>query len=646
MSEELLHCPLITDYTNTIGLSTDVLEKLFVLRKWDIEAGTPIPFKWPTLLRTELSPGVPLNLRQYQIQMVHHLCRMPKFICGDAVGLGKTIEAIAAAAWMKERFPKAKIIILATKSTTWQWHDEIVRFSHLRPYVMQDTYRGMSGQNARMSQMINFLEGDKKDILICKYSSLIGKRRVIEDRDGIKKREQVSQEIKAFSAIFKEHGNNIILITDECQKYKTPGTMTRKLVLALSRYTGKTWALSATVIKNGLDEFYNIAYAIGVRPLGDLADFAENFCNFYEQYIGQGRHIPMLSGYKNVPRFKEQLRPFFLGRSQKQVKEPLPILSTLFHPIDLDEKQSKLLLEDIPSGKFQLPPALIKVAGEIYEKERDPNNQMTMLSVQQLVANHWALIDRNDEKNFHTTTLSPKEEALLDMLDGDFRGEKVIVFTKYKSWIDRLEWLTKNGHLTKRHFLRITGDESEKQRNVNKALFQDPESEHDLIVINSAGIEGINLQQAAHMIALDLPWSFGDLIQLVGRMVRMASPHSTCTLHVIVARGTVDECTVETLKSKKGVFEKILGESHSAGLLDDKLLFDLDSGMEHVGSDSEFKSMLYAHARSLGMKTFLEGSQIVAAAENADYKMIFEKKRKTSRKRVLSDEEIDKKWNL
>jgi SNF2 family DNA or RNA helicase len=650
MAEELLRCPLITNYTSTIGINPDVLEKLFVLRQWDIEKGDPIPFKWPALLRKELSPGVPLDLRQYQIQMVHHLCRMPKFINGDAVGLGKTIEAIAAAAWLKERFPDAKVVILATKSTTWQWYDEIIRFSLLQPYVMQDTYKGMSGHNARLAQMMTFLEDKglrKKDVMICKYSSLIGKRRIIEDKDGFKKKELVSQEIKAMATVFKQHGENIILITDECQKYKTPGTSIRKLVMALARSTGKTWALSATVIKNGLDEFYNIAYAIGIRPLGDLSDFAEEFCKFYDQYIGNGRTIPVLAGYKNVPRFKEQLRPFFLGRSQKQVKEPLPLLSTLFHPVELDAKQTKLLLEDIPNGTFQLPPAIIKEAGQIFEKERDASNQMTMLSVQQLVANHWALIDRNNEKDFHTPTLSPKEEALLDMLDGDFRGEKIIVFTKYRSWIDRLEWLTKNSHLTKREFLRITGNEDEKQRRVAKALFQDPESQHDLIVINSAGIEGINLQQAAHMICLDLPWSWGDLIQLVGRMVRMASPHSACTLHVMVAKGTIDEYTVETLKGKKGVFEKILGESHSAGILDDKLLHDLDSGMEHVGSDEEFKSMLHAHCKSVGMKTFLEGDLITAAAGNEDYKMVFEKtKTKRGKRRLPTDEEIAAKWNL
>src|SRR5208282_6182328 len=119
MVEELPKCPLVTDYTNLIGINPDILEKLFVVRKWNVEdKENPVPFNWPSLLRKQIFPTTePLILRQYQLQMAHHLCRMPRFICGDAVGLGKTIEAIAAVAWMKEKFPKAKVVILATKST-------------------------------------------------------------------------------------------------------------------------------------------------------------------------------------------------------------------------------------------------------------------------------------------------------------------------------------------------------------------------------------------------------------------------------------------------------------------------------------------------------------------------------------------------
>lgn len=663
MSEEQeLECPLLTPYAVASGVPAETLEKLFALRHWDVETQGQVPLKWPGLLRTNIydlsrqAETDPLRLREYQKIMVHHLCRMPRFICGDAVGLGKTLDTIAAACWLKERFDNAKLVVVTTKSTTYQWEEEITRYSRLRPYVMRDTYRGMSSSNARYSQMMQFLEGTKKDALIVKYSSLIGTRKVVEgqfDDDGnpvLDKKETLSEEIRNFSKIFKEHSENIILVFDECHKFKTMHSSTRNLVFNLSKYAGRVWALTATVIKNGLEEFYSIASGIRLEPLGFMGDFKDEHCIYREQWMGaRGGNKKILVGYKNVAKFKREMRPFFLGRSQKQVGEPLPELSTLYHPIELDARQEQILTDELPNGTIQLPPTIIKVAGEIYEKERDPDNIMTQLSVQQLVTNHWCLLDK-ESPDFHTKKLSPKEEALLDMLDGDYRGEKVVVYTKYRTWIDRLQWLTKEGHFTERKFLRITGAENEKQRNENKKLFQDPNSGYDLIVINAAGMEGINLQQAAHMIMLDCPWSWGDLIQLVGRMVRMASPHSACTLHVLVARGTIDEYTIETLKGKKGVFEKILGESHSAGILDDKGFLDLESGMEAGGTEEEFKELLRAHVKNSSMKTFLIGDLITEAKGNEAYKMSFEKKgrkvRKTSKKTAKDDEELESRWTL
>ena len=489
---------------------------------------------------------------------------------------------------------------------TYQWADECEKYTTLRARVMTDTYKGLKTSDARYSQMIDFLEGGDYDILIAKYDSLKGRRKIDPET---KKKEKESEETRVFKEIIKKHRGNIVLTLDECHRLKKPGTEARRFVMAVCRYPERVWALTATAIKNGLDEFYSIALAIGVAPLGSMQEFYGEYCLWREAPIGNGRTISLITGFKNVAYFKEQLRPFFLGRSQKQVNEKLPALTTIYHPIELDEKQAKLLVE-IPMGLVELPPILFKVEGEWYAKERDHDNEMTQLSIQQLLVNHWALLDRNNPDTYLTTKLSPKEDALLDMLDGEYRGEKVIVYTKYKTWIDRLEWLTDNGHFTGRKFLRVTGDENEKQRRDSMRLFQSPNSGYDLIVVNAAGMEGVNLQQAAHMVLLDCPWAWGDLIQLVGRMVRMASPHSACTLHIFIAKGTIDEYTMETLKGKKGVFEAVLGQSHSVGILDDGKTLDLTSGMEAVGSEEEFRTLLKAYAKQHGMKTYLKGDQI------------------------------------
>jgi len=629
------------------AVSGSILEKLFVIRNWEVDVEkNPIPFQKPAVVRDFLYDPFekrltdePLRVKEFQKQAIHHLIRMPRFLLGDAVGLGKTLDALIAFAWLKQRNPQAKMLIITTKSTTYQWADECEKYTTLRPKVMTDTYKGMKSSNARYAQLINFLEGDEHDLLIAKYDSLKGRRKVLPETG---KKERESEETRMFREIIKTHREKVVLTLDECHRLKKPGTETRRFTAAICRYPERVWAMTATAIKNGLDEMYAISAAIGVAPLGSMQEFYGEYCLWREAPIGNGRTIQLLTGFKNVAYFKEQLRPFFLGRSQKQVNEPLPRLTTIYHSIELDAQQKDILTK-VPMGLFELPPIVFKVAGETFTKERDAENEMTQLSVQQLVADHWALIDRNNEEVYHTRTLSPKEDALLDMLDGEFRGEKVIVYTKYRTWIDRLQWLTENGHFTERKFLRITGAESEKQRNENKRLFQSPTSGYDLIVINAAGMEGINLQQAAHMIMLDVPWSWGDLIQLVGRMVRMASPHSACTLHVMVAKGTIDEYAIETLKGKKGVFEAILGSSHSVGILDKGDDIDLESGMEQAGTDEEFRKLLRAYAKKIGMKDYLSGDQI-AAAEGLEYKMSFERESKKKPRKAKKVE--DNSWLL
>lgn len=655
MSEEQIQdqpqpCPLVTVYTTELGINPELLERLYALRKWNLDTDGAIPFKWPACLRTtKRSTGEEIRLREYQKVAAHHLARMSRMVLGDAVGLGKTISTIAAACYIRDRYPDVKIIVITTKSTTLQWHSEFREFSELRPLVMQDTFAKLKSYSARFAQLENFLSGDKADILICKYASLIGKRRKVDGKwdaagnpisGGM---ERDAQEVKKFCQILKPHAGRIILILDEGHKFMHYN-QTRKMVLNFSKYVSSVWALTATAIKNRLDEFYSIASAIGIRPLGYAGDFRENFCIMRDIYIGRGRRKSMIVGYKNIPVFKDALRPFFLGRSQKQVQEPLPLLTTVYHPVDLDEEQSDLLLNQIPSGEFQLPPKLVEVDGTLYEQERDPDNLFTMLSVYQLVANHPCLLDPSNTKEFYTKALSPKEEMLLDLLDGDLFGEKVVVFTKFRSHINRLEHLTKEGHFTDRKFLRITGAESEKKRNENKLLFQDPNSGYDLIFINEAGAEGINLQSAAHTVTLDLPWGWGSLLQLVGRMVRMASPHSACTLHVIIAKGTVDEYAVDTLKGKKGIFEAILGESHSAGILDDKSVFDLSSGMDAVAGDADFKSLLKAHVKKVSLKKFVGGAQLTKAVENKAYEMTFDRKPKEKKPGHDDFEELFRKF--
>jgi hypothetical protein len=89
----------------------------------------------------------------------------------------------------------------------------------------------------------------------------------------------------------------------------------------------------------------------------------------------------------------------------------------------------------------------------------------------------------------------------------------------------------------------------------------------------------------------------------------------------------VDEYTIDILLGKKGVFEVILGEGYSAGLLGGEEELNLESGMD-CGTDEEFKLELlrHAHRRGSSLRKFLLGDNIEAARGDEDYTMVFEKK--------------------
>lgn len=657
-------CPLITPMTRFLGIDDAGLRACYAARKDQ-------PFELPAMprLRTRIDVGLSteqdLRMRDYQKQMVLHFHHMPRFVDGDSVGLGKTLCAIAGTCAfdhvISQQGKKTKTIIFTTTSTAHQWESEIKRFSTLNPWVLKDAYKFKGdtkityGHKARMAQLQKFLEHSQLDVLIVRYSQFIGRRKKIAgplDADGKpvdeEGKENLSQEIRDFRDALSGIKGRSVLILDETHKIKTPGAQIRNMVVSVQRKFSKVWGLTATAIKNHLEEFYSIMAALGISPLGSLNYFRENFCQW--QAIRMGPRVDYkIIGYTRIPEFKVGIRPFYWGRSQAQVKEPLPKLTTLYHPVELSEAQSKLLLEDIPSGNYVLPPIIRTVAGEVEVVERDPTNLMTMLSVSQLVANSPALLDRSDLKVFHSPALSAKEEVLLDLLDGELLGEKVIIFTKYKSWIDRLEHLTGGKKFTARNFLRVTGDEKGTKREKNRQLFQN-NPDYDFIAINSAGIEGLNLQQAAHMICLDLPWSWGDLIQLVGRMVRMASPHSACTLHILYAMGTIDEFVIETQRSKKGVFERILGSAGTVGLLDNvgpeaagpTLAEELELaglGLENE-SDDDFKDLLRAHAKKIGIRPYVFGE--ILAKQAAGMRDVHVEGR--SGRRDLSEEELEERW--
>jgi SWI/SNF-related matrix-associated actin-dependent regulator 1 of chromatin subfamily A len=153
---------------------------------------------------------------------------------------------------------------------------------------------------------------------------------------------------------------------------------------------------------------------------------------------------------------------------------------------------------------------------------------------------------------------SEKVDALIDLLtEGELDDEKVIVFSRFRKMIDILVPALRKAKI---ETVRITGEEDEKARKVAQDAFQDPKSKVRVCAITTAASEAINLQAARAVIFYDTPYSAGDYLQILGRMIRIGSVHDRCYAIHMVAGGTIDERVIEVMRKKMTLVEKVLGK--------------------------------------------------------------------------------------
>jgi len=249
---------------------------------------------------------------------------------------------------------------------------------------------------------------------------------------------------------------------------------------------------------------------------------------------------------EKVEEFRQHIQPHFLGRPKHEVATELPRLIRQIIEVGMTDYQA---------AKYRqaLGGLLVVGEGKETEEERETTKLTAIIYCQQIV-NHPDLIQCEGE--------SEKLDALIEQLtEGDLAGEKVIVFTRFRKMVDLLLPALK---AAKVEAVRITGTENEDQRQTAQDAFQNPDSPVNVVCITMAGSDAINLQAAKAIIFYDSPWSAGDYIQILGRMIRIGSKHDTVhAIHLAAIWGggaTVDQHVLDVLNKKMGLIEAVLGE--------------------------------------------------------------------------------------
>jgi len=108
-----------------------------------------------------------------------------------------------------------------------------------------------------------------------------------------------------------------------------------------------------------------------------------------------------------------------------------------------------------------------------------------------------------------------------------------------------------------------------------------------------AAAEGINLQAAKALVFYDSPWSAGDYLQLLGRMIRIGSVHDRCYAIHLVARGTIDTKVMSVLRTKMKLIESVMGKRIKGDGMDDITISE-DNSIDDIFSALQADARKYA----------------------------------------------------
>ena len=546
----------------------------------------------------------PLEIRYYQVQGILHLIVMARFILGDDTGIGKTIQTIVALCYLWEKAPDQKVLIITDKSAVLQWVDEFSKFTtgvHAIPYLgppeqpvdrltkalrngidelkgyleeikrIEDEAEKAEGlgeiiKSTGIDESDESSEGSKEELQakvvklrtkLKKWKKELGtaqRSKVnVVDRGMLRKEFMLSEgptvmvmnyALARIDISFIQKWKDYILVFDECQAFKTPGSQIHQVCSFLSSKSKRSWGLTATLIQNRLMEGFGIYKCI----MPNLFDTKNAFMHDYgvvEVLNVGGRRIPKVVRHlpEHIEKFKRNIDPYYLGRAKFDVATELPTLTI---------KTINVALSQIQEDKYAeaLAGCLEMGDGEVKE-----TTKLTQITYCQQIINHPMLIGITGD--------CPRMEMLIDLITtGEFGDEKVIISSRFKKMVNLLEAEFKKRKIK---CVRITGDENDQQRRAAQKKFQDKNSGTQVIFITDAGKQAINLQAAKAIIFYDTDFSGGVFLQKVGRMVRIGSEHDRCyAVHLVAKRAhgakSIDHRTMDILNGKLGLIEAVLGK--------------------------------------------------------------------------------------
>lgn len=541
-------------------------ELYFKTPKWELEGKEEPPEQKVTLYGPPaVIPSLQLSPYPYQEDgirfMVDRLLKFGFVLNSDYMGLGKTIQTIAAMKWFFEEKNANKFLIICKKSIKTQWEDEIRKFTGWTGSDMPVMVT--MGSKAKRDKTYKAFSDLPKGVLITNYHNFLNDTPLISESafDLC-----VVDEAHAVKARKGKMNNNIAGVTQKS-----------RLIL-----------LTGTPVMSSPEDLY------GLIQLADK-EFFGSFRSFSDQYLVTDFNpfsgYPEIVGARNLDELQERIKAFTIRRMPEEVALQLPKTKPDIEiKVDMDATQKKMYQEisNLEQEVTERKKKILDKYGVSYS-EKNPENipaaaiakirdlsekSKMYISALQFVSDDPVLFRERktsspflrDFKNMVPKSYvhSPKTEALYDLAEDIAQsGEKLIIFCHFRSTavmlkdvLMRLPCLCKDkGALP---VAMYTGAESDDIREQNVNAFK-TDDRCQILIGTDAAAEGLNLQVAKFMIHFEQPDTYAQKVQRNGRIRRIGSKHEYIVIYDIISSDSFDQRKIEKLEKDKMVSESLLG---------------------------------------------------------------------------------------
>jgi SNF2 family DNA or RNA helicase len=415
------------------------------------------------------------------------------------MGLGKTIQAIAAAEILARHGDLHRVLVICPTSLKHQWQREIEKFTGRSAVVVE----GMTAARQQRYATDAFFQIVNYDV-------------VYRDLNII------------------QQGKYDLIILDEAQRIKNWKTRAAKAVKQLA--SDYAFVLTGTPLENRLEELHSIVEFVDRYRLGPMFRFLAT----HQHVDGHGRVI----GYRKLDDISRTLEPILVRRTKDAVLKDLPqrLEKRFFVPMTPQQ------MDHHEENREVVVRVVAKWRRYGYLSEIDQKRLTCALQNMRMSCDSTYLLDKETDHGYKADELMT---LLSDVLEDP--EAKAVIFSQ---WLGMHEMILRRIEKRKLGHVMFHGGVPGPKRKDLVSRFRE-ERNCRLFLSTDAGGVGLNLQHASVVANMDLPWNPAVLEQRIGRVHRLGQRRPVQVAYFI-AKGTIEEGMLSLLSFKRSVFSGVL----------------------------------------------------------------------------------------